>query len=220
LMSISIAIAQMNLHGRELLEAAIHTAGRLRTRIQAIDGLRCFELTDILNPSQGICGLDPLRITVDVTGWGLHGYEVARCLVRQEGIVPELATWNQVLFTLSPFDSEKQASAVVTALQRLALTRNRSRRLPGLPALPLTEQRYSPREAYYHPRRRWLPLKQAVGKTSGETISTYPPGIPVLVEGEAISEDVLVYMDMVRGAGGTLKGTSDPTIEHIWIIED
>jgi arginine/lysine/ornithine decarboxylase len=157
---------------------------------------------------------------VNVAGWGVSGYHVADCLRRQEGITAEVATWNNILFALSPFDGEKQVGAIATALERLALTiRSTSNRL-DLPPLPVTEQHYTPREAFYHPRRRWLPVKQAAGQTSGETISACPPGIPVLVEGEVISEEVISYLKLVQSAGAYLKGTSDPAFEHIWVVDD
>ena len=42
--------------------------------------------------SPGVHGLDPLRLTVAVGGWGVSGQAVAAALDSRFGVVPELAT--------------------------------------------------------------------------------------------------------------------------------
>jgi len=218
LLSIGLAVSQMHMHGQSLLENAIQVAESARDQIRDIDGLRCFG-QEIIDPAKGVVALDPLRITVNVEGWNVTGYEVEDQLVREEHIVPELATWNNVLFLLTPFDGQEEADALVNALRRLENTMKRSHRRQSLPPPPQTQKRMTPREAFYAVKRREVPVSEAVGKVSGETIAAYPPGIAIVVEGEEITREIVEYLRLVQGAGGYLKGASHPEFDYMCIVE-
>jgi arginine decarboxylase len=87
--------------------------------------------------------------------------------------------------------------------------------LPVLPALGRLSMK--PREAYFGPTEL-LPLIDGehsvnaalMGRICADQVVPYPPGIPVLVPGQAISRDVLLFLlDLHRAEGGVeLHGVS------------
>ena len=58
---------------------------------------------------------------------------------------------------------------------------------------PSTSQAMSPRDAFFAPSRP-LPLQECAGEVSAEMVTPYPPGIPVLVPGQLITDDIVEYL--------------------------
>lgn len=54
-----------------------------------------------------------------------------------------------------------------------------------------------------------VPLKESAGKISAEYCYLYPPGVPLLVPGERISEELLQKLEKCRAAGLSLQGLRD-----------
>jgi arginine/lysine/ornithine decarboxylase len=50
----------------------------------------------------------------------------------------------------------------------------------------------TPRDAWYAPKRV-VPLADSVGEVSGESVMIYPPGIPLVIPGERITEATLEH---------------------------
>ena len=50
-----------------------------------------------------------------------------------------------------------------------------------------------PRVAKFAPKRA-VPLRDAVGEVSGETVATYPPGAPIIAAGEIVSAETIEYL--------------------------
>jgi arginine/lysine/ornithine decarboxylase len=50
---------------------------------------------------------------------------------------------------------------------------------------------------------------RAAGRIAAETLSPYPPGVPVLVPGERITAGAIGCLQAVAAAGGTVRGAVD-----------
>ena len=94
------------------------------------------------------------------------------------------------------------AAAPLEAAARLAASSGAARRGVLWSSAPA---RFTPREAYYMPRRV-LPAVAAVGRASADLVCPYPPGIPVLVPGDAISAEALHQLQWLRDAGCVISG--------------
>ena len=72
----------------------------------------------------------------------------------------------------------------------------------------------SPRQAFFAPAHS-QPLETTVGCISAEIICPYPPGIPILMPGEAIATEAITYLQEVLALGGRITGCSDPTLQTL-----
>jgi lysine decarboxylase len=63
-----------------------------------------------------------------------------------------------------------------------------------------------------------LDVDDAVGRVSSEAIAGYPPGIPVLLPGERITDEVIAYLRELKDAGARLHGASDPAFRTICVM--
>lgn len=215
LMSIEHAVHQIVTRGEEMWGKAVELARRLGTEAETFPGIRA--LDERIVDGHRVTGLDPTRVTLNVRGTGLSGNEVAHLLLDQGDLV-ELATPDVVLFLVSPGVSENQVEGTLRALRDLK-RRKPSGEPPFLPP-PLPPQLFTPRQAVMCSARVRLPLRDAIGEVSAETIGCYPPGQAILVAGELVTEEAVRYLKRAVEAGGHLKRVQDDNFQTIEVLAD
>jgi lysine decarboxylase len=75
----------------------------------------------------------------------------------------------------------------------------------------------SPREAFLGPRET-IPATEAAGRIAAEALMAYPPGIPAVLPGERLTEEIIVYCREVLDRGGRLRGASDPHLRTVMVV--
>ena len=232
LASLDIARLQMAEAGAAHLARAVGLARKLRREVNATPGL--FSFGEERMGGAGAFALDPLKITVTVTGLGLTGAEAAHILRHEHKIEAELFDAQNVLFLLTYADTEESAGRLLAALRSLAQRRTAQAatavaaasavpdggeaqavvRLPAAPPVAIP-----PREAFY---RRSVPcrLREAAGRIAAETIAFYPPGIPVICTGEVFTAEVCRYIEAMAAAGLKVTGASDTSLRTLRVVAD
>ena len=66
----------------------------------------------------------------------------------------------------------------------------------------------TPRSAFYSDSEL-VNVNDSVGRVSTEIVTVYPPGIPLLVPGEEISQDALNYLQNMAGLGAIIDGLNE-----------
>jgi arginine decarboxylase len=216
--SLDAARRQLAVHGEALLDRTIRASQSARAAIDAIDG--CSVVDEGLVGRPGIAGWDPLRIVVDVRGTGCTGYEVAAALRASFDIYVELATHATLVMVLG-------LGQTVDPLERLAhdfaeTVRQISRPgeapvAAGAPSALEHETAIPPRDAFLGEGEA-VPVDQAVGRISAESIAGYPPGVPALLPGERVTAEVIAYLRDLTSAGARLHGAADPTFETVRVL--
>ena len=218
LASLDLARAQMAGEGRERLAVAIRAAEELRRRINEIEGLWVFGAEYM--GADGMAALDPLKITVQVTGLGLSGFAAEEEL-RQRNVACELADARNVLLLLSYADGERETERVLAALRGMAeenapmCTSRGAASFLALPPIP--EMALAPRDAYFA-RSEHVDVGAAEGRVAAETIVFYPPGIPVLAPGDVIDGATLVYLRAMKAVGARVVGAADASLGTLMVI--
>ena len=220
LASLDAARLQMAEEGRERLASAIRTAAELRRRINEIPGLWSFGAEHMGAP--GAAALDPMKITVQVTGLGMTGFAAEEEL-RRRNIACELSDARNVLFLLSYADGAQEAERLLSALRDMAashapecISRGAASYL-ALPPLPQTA--LTPRDAYFA-RSECAAAESAEGRIAAETIVFYPPGIPVLAPGDVIDRETRLYLRAMHEIGARVVGAADPSLQTLMVIAE
>jgi len=204
--SLDLARMQMATEGEKLLGKALSLARWSRERINEIPGLYCIGREAVLE--RGMGDLDETKLAINVSGLGLSGYEVSQMLNTEHNIQVEMADPFHVLVIVSIGDRREDLVLLVKALEAIAKDRKHSG--PGRVALPKFRNLpgLTPREAFFAPYE-YVPVEKATGRLSSEIVTVYPPGIPLLVPGEVVTEEVISYLTGVSGLGGTVDGLSE-----------
>ncbi|WP_100332960.1 aminotransferase class I/II-fold pyridoxal phosphate-dependent enzyme [Bacillus alkalisoli] len=150
---------------------------------------------------------DPLKLILRSTT-GLSGYELQQKLEEQNVFV-ELADPLNVLFILPlshDYSFHDMISRIRKAVHNSAIKPNNLRitteilfpmNINKLTLNFLEQNVYEVEE---------IQIDKAVGKISAETIVPYPPGIPVLIKGERISQEVVEYIGGLAALGARFQG--------------
>ncbi len=225
LSSLDGARRQLAVHGEALLDRTMRGRGALIEAIEGSPGLTL--LGPQLRGADGVHDLDPLKVVIDVRGTGATGYAVGQALGSWHDVHPELATDTTVLLVLGPAERPDDLAMVGIALQRTAarisadvaageVDSDAPHIIEPLRA-PSSETVIPPRDAFLGPAEA-IPLSDAVGRISAESIAGYPPGIPALLPGERITPAVVDHFRALLEAGARLHGAHDPTLETITVV--
>jgi ornithine decarboxylase len=215
LLSILHAVEQMVTDGKKTWAAAAKLADRFRDGASKIHGIRV--LGETVVDGLRVTGLDPTRVTLNVRGTGLSGYEISDRLL-DYGLIVEMATPDVVLFLVSPSRTEGDIDGTLEALSNALAGRasfssvTRVFEPPALPVRVLT-----PRQAAFAKRER-VPRAEAVGRVIGETIGCYPPGQAIFVAGERITQEGVDYLARAMDAGGHLKRVQDDHFQTVDVV--
>jgi arginine decarboxylase len=220
LASLDAARQQMANHGQTIYTDLLTKAAWIRQRLSPIPGLEVIEPAHI--PPQSAT-LDLTRLTLDLQGLGLSGYQVDDFLDQHCNITAELPTLQTLTFILSLGVSQADLVALVAALEQLGTQVSPVVMPPPLPPqaclnIPqITTLACSPRQAFLAPHRT-VTWAAAVGEISADWICAYPPGIPILLPGEKISTEVLEQLHQATQTGASLSGCSDPSLETFTVV--
>jgi arginine decarboxylase len=211
---------QMVQRGDDLLEGALEVARRLRREIEALAGMHVLE--EELIREEASSDLDRLQILIDVAGLSLSGYQAADWLREHARIDVGLSDHARILATISIADDDTTADRLVSALQRLVDTADefpdpKRVSIPDPPDLEL-ETVNRPRDAFFS-KFEDVKAKDAIGRVAAEQITPYPPGIPVIVPGERITQEVVDYLLSGLEAGMVLPDPADPDLKTIRVMQ-
>jgi arginine decarboxylase len=198
--SLDAARAQMETAGEQLWSIALEQAAKAREQINALPGWRCITP----NQMQHVAPYwDSTRLIMEHQR--ISGLAVAHALRRQMGMQVEMADNRYVVALVGLGDGPVEISKLVDALRDLDVSAlaDRSTAVVDYPAI--APQVLSPRLAYQQRSVR-VPLAQAVGRICTETICPYPPGIPLIVPGEAVTAEIVAYINWAKAQGFTLRG--------------
>ena len=229
--SLDAARCQMATEGFSLMVQTLDLADRAGRGLRKLKGLRVLQLDD------------RTRITVDVSGLGLTGFQADELLSDRFGVTAELPALRHLMFLITLGNTQADIDQLVEGFQQLCklhppicpsinninfAERSAFGRAQGRPLRlhvppsshhPITPSPKSPRQTFFSPKKA-LPFSQACGHICAETICPYPPGIPALLPGEPITAAALTYLKSIRDAGGIITGCSDPDLKTILVIQN
>ncbi|MEU6807850.1 ornithine decarboxylase [Streptomyces sp. NPDC046831] len=210
---------QMVEQGHELLDTALHRARRVRAAADAMPGLRVMghEIVD----EGHAAGLDPLKIVVDVRGLGISGMQAAEWLRANCHVDVGGSDTCRMSASITHADDDETEKVLVEALRTLvehadSIERQPTVDLPAPSALEL-EQAILPRDAFFGPADQ-VPAERAVGRIAAETISPYPPGVPVVAPGEVVTQEIVDYLRSGIAHGFLVSDSADPSLETIRVV--
>lgn len=204
--------AQRFLALRQLLDEFYDNAARL-------SHMECLRPEDVF-------AWDDSRLLLSGRRLGLSGPQLSHLLRQDYQIELEMAAGHYALALCSLMDTREGFSRLYQALAEIEgrfppgalnpsafsadmISRSHCLRLP--------EQPFSIADAAEKPMEAVL-LEDAAGRVSGEYVSLYPPGIPLIVPGERIEPELLSQILCWREQGAEINGLSDWTNRRINVV--
>lgn len=217
LASLDAARRNLAINGQEMAEQTLRLAAYARNQINEIPGLYCFG--DEILGTEATYAIDLTKINIHVRQLGITGYDAENWLRDNYRIEVELSDMYNILCFITPGDKEETVAILITALTRLAELNYNIKtanelivKIPEIPQLSLT-----PRDAFYGDTET-IPFKDSAGRIIAEFIYVYPPGIPILLPGEVISQENIDYIIDHVEVGLPVKGPEDRSVQNVKVI--
>lgn len=223
--SLEATYVQLAQQGEELLSRVIDMSEKARHAINQVPGVRAIG-REIVDQSESVVDVDLTKLVIDVAGLNLSGYRAARALHDDYGVSAEMAGATTVTMVVTAGNDQSDMDRCVNAVEQLS-RRQRTARSHTNPLIhtlalqtpPMGRQVLVPRDAFFARKIR-LPISEATGKVSGESVVPYPPGIPVLVPGEEITPEIVEYLTAVRRTGVEIHGCEDRSIGTLKVVDE
>ncbi|KEZ49905.1 MULTISPECIES: aminotransferase class I/II-fold pyridoxal phosphate-dependent enzyme [Metabacillus] len=220
LASLDVARKRLATEGRDLAEKAIQLANETRNKINEIDKIEC--IGEEIIGTKAAYDYDPTKLIISIKELGLNGYDVEKWLRENYNIEVEMSDLYNILCIITPGDTERETGILVEALQALSAqfahaSADKAKpevMLPDIPVLALT-----PRDAFYADTEI-VPFSESAGRIIAEFIMVYPPGIPIFIPGEIISEENLSYVRKNLEVGLPVQGPEDPELHYLRVIKE
>jgi arginine decarboxylase len=218
LASLDTARRQLAIHGKDLAERTLDLAKKARTAINEISGLYCFG--EELLGEEATYDYDPTKLTIHVRHLGITGYDAENWLREYYNLEVELSDMYNILCLVTPGDDEESIGILLEALQSMSDAYHADSReilemvvkIPEIPHLALT-----PRDAFYG-ETELVSFRESAGRIIAEFIYVYPPGIPILLPGEVISQENIDYIVDHLEVGLPVKGPEDRSVTNVKVI--
>lgn len=230
LASLEATRALMDEQGEDLMSRTIDIARNCAVRIASLKGFSVLGIDGVGIQQRDAFGqsyihaLDPMRITVVLPN-EINGYDMDTLLIDRFGVYAELPSFKHITFAISPGNTQSDVDRLVTALALYEATSGE-----GLPNLESSGNSISgpcssfaeatgltPRDAFFA-NSEVVDADQAVGRICVETLCPYPPGVPVVVPGERITEKCISVLRAVLDAGGSVSGASDESLSTVRVV--
>ncbi|WP_096199194.1 aminotransferase class I/II-fold pyridoxal phosphate-dependent enzyme [Bacillus sp. FJAT-45350] len=220
LSSLDTARKRLATEGRMMIDNTIKLANYTREKINDISGFYCVG-KEILG-TKATYDYDPTKLIISIKDLGITGYDAEVWLREQYNIEVELSDLYNILCIISFGDTHEEVNRLISALSELSKLHEENIQarktvhvdVPNIPHLSL-----SPRDAFYAETES-IPFDESAGRVIAEFVMVYPPGIPILIPGEIISEQNIDYINQNLEVGLPVQGPEDPEFKMIKVIKE
>lgn len=209
--SIDSCVRLLENQGKEIFEAFSRRLDAFHERLEALEVLRLIG-PDLLKKGR-MKDFDRGKLLITAANGNFTGNNLYKELLNRYYLQMEMACHNYVTAILTPWDGEEGLRRLTDALLDMDGSLKRSEQRLSAASGHEWEQRPYPKlergmrlqEAEEMPKIS-LPLQEAEGKIAGTYVNLYPPGIPLVIPGEILSEEVIKLIDGYARQGLNVQG--------------
>lgn len=216
LASMEMARYYMEENGEALYSNLLEKIVRLKAELKKIEGIRVLG-------KEHVPLFDETRLVISTP---LPGTEMDRILRSEYKIQCEMTEGNNLIFILTPFDTEEDLESIAEALH--AISRKQEKRW-----MKENNQEKILHPMYIHPPERIykesdvlylksenVTLNESVGRVSMERVIPYPPGIPLLQPGELITKEIIDSLMIYLNQDANILKTRSQRNDQLCVVKD
>lgn len=148
---------------------------------------------------------DPTRIVINFSIFETSGFEIYDTLSKKFGIDAEMADSVNVVFIASPSNTRNDFERLYDALNLISAELT-VRKEPNKVLPPSARERYVDPQSAFYSDTKYLRMTDSIDCICAQTITAYPPGIPVLCSGERITPGHILYLRHLKNIGSVFTG--------------
>ena len=149
------------------------------------------KMTDVSEKSYYLTDWDIGKLVISVRHTSMSGRKLYDILREEYHLQPEMAASDYVLAIMTIMDSKEGWQRLADALLEIDGRIEEENIGDFIATEPMPVAAGMAAACAFHRDREEVPLEESVGRISAEFVNLYPPGIPILVPGEVISDATL-----------------------------
>ncbi|MGM0396947.1 MAG: aminotransferase class I/II-fold pyridoxal phosphate-dependent enzyme [Bacillota bacterium] len=212
-LSNEIATAYMDGEGRERLDWSIRKIDEVIERLNKIPRVEVFtgDPEDVT-----IFDKDNTKILINIDG--IRGTVLKKMLLKDYNIRIEMSDFYYALILTSVMNTEEDFEIIIKALEDI------SKKAPYEEInwvnieMPKPKIIMRPSDAYYS-KKEQIKLTDSIGRVSAAPIIPYPPGTPLLVPGEEITQEIYEHLIFLMDNGMDIVGLMGYNKDYIVVTE-
>lgn len=210
------AIAQKD--GKILMSNLLDNIDDFYEKVSHIEGIKILDKRCI--GKYGIHDFDKTRLVIDMTELGISGIQLEKYLRENHNIQMEMSDLNHIVAVCTIGNEKSDFEKLLEGLVCIKRENRQNLKKIEISSImyPVPKMNMTPREATFR-KKIDIEFEKSGGKTSGEYIIPYPPGIPILCPGEEITEEIIEYIKDLKKSGINIIGMDDYSLQHIKVIE-
>ena len=213
-LSNELAVSYMDSQeGRERLEWSIKKVDEVIERLNKIPRVEVFT-GDPDDPT--IYSKDNTKILITIDG--IRGSMVKKKLRTDYNIRLEMADFYYALILTSLMNDDDDYEKVIAAIEDLAKNTPYEEINWVNVKMPTPKIIIRPADAYYG-KKEQVKLKDAIGRVSAAPIIPYPPGIPLIVPGEEITQEIYEHVLFLMDNGIEIVGLMGKEKDNVVVVE-
>lgn len=215
--SIDACIHHLKEDRAQWFEPYVHRLQQIRKRLGSLRHLKLSETEH----------MDPSKLVISTGTSGLSGRELYQILLEKYRIQAEMQAGTYVLAMTSVGDTDKGLERLARALEEIDGSAPGGAHKVTMPSgggkLPKADQIYLPgkavemRESAEPRQTRFLSWKECSGAVALEYAYLYPPGCPLIVPGEKISQETADVLQWYCQNGFSVEGVDQESGIEVWI---
>lgn len=214
--SLDLATTIYQNHGRQLMQELLGHIEAFKEKMKAVEGVTVLGKERV--GKDFIKAMDGTRLWVSMNENKISGYELENKLRTNFGIQMELSNIYGVLGITSIGNDREDFEGLYEALASLSKEKGEEE-IAGMPfySYSIPKRIFTPREALYREKKK-VKIEESIGQVSGEYFIPYPPGIPILIPGEVIEEEMITYVKAMIKKGMEITGLKDQECKEIEVL--
>ncbi len=223
--SLDAARKEMVIRGNEVIRDNLALSKYARQKINGIPGLHVMGKEVLNGEGTGTYSLDETKLVISVKGLGIYGYDAFKELRKYNNIQLELGEVAVVLALIGPGTTKEDIDRLIEGLEQLSKRHEKKGHAKYLSYRYQYPKSIVPPAQGYDAETKIVDFKDAIGEISSETVMAYPPGIPLLIPGELVTQETLRLIEFYEREGGVvLKDTQSKKLKIIdrekWYLND
>ncbi|WP_240633495.1 aminotransferase class I/II-fold pyridoxal phosphate-dependent enzyme [Paenibacillus montanisoli] len=224
--SLDITRAMLQIYGSDLFREGLDAAADFRKWVSHQTARYALAADPLKENGAVPIQVDPLRVVIREASGRLSGFELQQHLEKY-GIYAEMADLHFAVLLFGLAASVSDVEKLQEALTAIANEADKEGLVPkemvnlsidksqGL-SEPIEFTRTGAKHASFG--AEIIALADSEGRFAAEAVIPYPPGIPILYEGERISAETIHAIQQLAEHGARCQGATDPTMRTITVL--
>ena len=195
--------------GEDIFSPYVDNLQKMREKLGKLSYLRLVETSHY----------DCSKFVISVRNTNISSRDLEKILRRKYHLQMEMTSGDYVLGMTAVGDTKEGLERFTQALLEIDRSLSAMNKQRVWRELPRTRLCAKSSDVLHKKCGKLCGWKESIGKISMEYAYLYPPGIPIIVPGEQITEDVIAYLEMYEQLGFSIEGLEVDKQIKVWINE-